>query len=28
LELTDGELTSLQGSAEFYKSQLSELLGY
>jgi hypothetical protein len=28
LELTDAELESLQGSANFYKQQLSELLGY
>lgn len=28
LELTDDELSSLQGSGEFYKSQLSDLLGY
>jgi malate dehydrogenase len=28
LELTDGELESLQGSANFYKQQLKELLGY
>ena len=28
LELTDGELESLQGSGNFYKQQLSELLGY
>lgn len=28
LELTDAELESLQGSGNFYKSQLSELLGY
>tara|TARA_B100000989_G_scaffold52662_2_gene35152 strand:- start:376 stop:1356 length:981 start_codon:yes stop_codon:yes gene_type:complete len=28
LDLTESELESLQGSANFYKSQLSELLGY
>jgi malate dehydrogenase len=28
LELTDAELESLQGSGNFYKQQLSELLGY
>ena len=28
LELSDDELSSLQGSGNFYKSQLSELLGY
>ena len=28
LELTDSELESLQGSGNFYKTQLSELLGY
>jgi malate dehydrogenase len=28
LELTEDELSSLQGSGEFYKTQLSELLGY
>ncbi len=28
LELTEGELSSLQGSGNFYKQQLSELLGY
>jgi malate dehydrogenase len=28
LELTDAELESLQGSANFYRGQLSELLGY
>jgi malate dehydrogenase len=28
LELADAELESLQGSGNFYKSQLSELLGY
>jgi malate dehydrogenase len=28
LELTDAELESLQASANFYKGQLSELLGY
>lgn len=28
LELTEEELSSLQGSGEFYKSQLSDLLGY
>jgi malate dehydrogenase len=28
LELTDAELESLQGSGNFYKNQLSEILGY
>ena len=28
LELSEEELSSLQGSGNFYKSQLSELLGY
>ena len=28
LELTDSELSKLQESGNFYKSQLSELLGY
>ena len=28
LELSDSELESLQGSGNFYKSQLKELLGY
>ena len=28
LELSEGELESLQGSGNFYKSQLKELLGY
>jgi malate/lactate dehydrogenase len=28
LELTEAELASLQGSGNFYKTQLSELLGY
>ena len=28
LDLADDELESLQGSGNFYKSQLSELLGY
>jgi len=28
LELTDDELASLQGSGEFYKGQLKDVLGY
>ena len=28
LELTEEELSSLQGSANFYKSQLTDILGY
>ena len=28
LDLDDKELTSLQGSAEFYKEQLKNILGY
>ena len=28
LDLSDSELESLQGSGNFYKSQLKELLGY
>jgi malate dehydrogenase len=28
LELSEGELSSLQGSGNFYKSQLKDLLGY
>ena len=28
LELTDDELSSLQGSGEFYKKQLVDVLGY
>ena len=28
LELTEGELASLQGSGEFYKGQLKDVLGY
>ena len=28
LDLEESELSSLQGSARFYKEQLSEILGY
>ena len=28
LDLTENELSSLQGSANFYKSQLTDILGY
>jgi len=28
LELTEKELSSLQGSGEFYKTQLADVLGY